>query len=572
MAGVLPWAGLAALVVLARGAGPVRTVEAPVAELPSGWQAGGRAARGERLELSFAVRQQGLAELTQKVLSVSSPSSPEYGQHLANEEVQRLTAPEAAHIEAVESFLRGHGLEPRRATPNGDFIVAEASVELAERMLGTEYSRFIHSSGAEVTRALGGYSLPGDVAAAVDFVAPTTHIPGVRRPRTPKEGHALDEEGLGVNSPKNLRKLYSVGSVEGKAAGNKQAVTAFLEQGYSALSLKAFWAMFCRGIDCGRGLPKTVGDRTGGLPGTESMLDIETITGVAGNVSSEFWGFAGRSSDNPNNEPFLKWLQQVGSTSDAEVPKIFSTSYGENEGSWSMAAAQRLNVEFQKAGARGISLLFASGDSGPNCNAQGKFVPQGPASSPWVTAVGGTGPGKTWPEPGAQAETAAGLSSGGFSNYWPMPEWQKDAVAKYLKQDGIPDKAKRGYNASGRAFPDISAQAENFVVVTAIPVPGVAGTSCAAPTASGVFGLLNDLRLQQGKSSLGFLNPLIYEHAAAFNDITQGAGESDCGNWPAKQGWDAVTGVGTPNYEKLASIVSKLPAGRQSQAGAQILV
>merc|ERR1719265_1968996 len=106
--------------------------------------------------------------------------------------------------------------------------------------------------------------------------------------------------------------------------------------------------MFCSGIDCGKGQPKLVGDKTAGS-GIESMLDIETITGIAGNVESEFWGFGGRSPDNPQNEPFLKWLMTMSNTSDADVPKIFSTSYGEDESSWSHPAAQRLNVEFQKA-------------------------------------------------------------------------------------------------------------------------------------------------------------------------------------------------------------------------------
>merc|ERR1711879_917705 len=145
----------------------------------------------------------------------------------------------------------------------------------------------------------------------------------------------------------------------------------------------------------------------------------------------------------------MKWLAQVSNTSDADVPKIFSTSYGEDENSWSFPAAQRLNVEFQKAGARGISLLFASGDSGVNCK-DGHFTPNMPASSPYVTAVGGTQPGNAWPKPGG--EMAIGLSSGGFSNYWPMPDYQKAAVSKYLQQSGLPDKSV-GYNTSGRAFP-----------------------------------------------------------------------------------------------------------------------
>jgi tripeptidyl-peptidase-1 len=247
----------------------------------------------------------------------------------------------------------------------------------------------------------------------------------------------------------------------------------------------------------------------------------------------------------------------MASTSDDDVPKIFSTSYGEDESSWSLPAATRLNTEFMKAGARGISLLYASGDEGSNCKG-GKFVPEGPGSSPYVTAVGGTTPASGFPSPGS--ESAVGLSSGGFSSYWPMPDWQTDAVAKYMQSaSGLP-KPSAGYNTSGRAYPDISAQASNFCVE---PFGcGVAGTSCASPTSSAVFALLNDLRLQAGKSTLGFLNPLIYQQASAFNDITEGesygCGFSSSG-WPAAKGWDAVTGVGTPNYAKLAGVVAALP-------------
>merc|ERR1711907_515047 len=88
--------------------------------------------------------------------------------------------------------------------------------------------------------------------------------------------------------------------------------------------------------------------------------------------------------------------------------------------------------------------------------------------------------------------------------------------------------------------------------------------SCASPTAAALFSLLNDIRLQQGKSTLGFLNPLIYANTDAFNDITTGSSEG-CGfegnGWPAKKGWDAVTGVGTPDYAKLVKVISNLPPG-----------
>ena len=96
-------------------------------------------------------------------------------------------------------------------------------------------------------------------------------------------------------------------------------------------------------------------------------------------------------------------------------------------------------------------------------------------------------------------------------------------------------------------------------------LPSVAGTSCASPTASGIFGLLNDARLAAGKAPLGFLNPLLYANPGALNDCAQGVqggcaidGERVAG-FPAVEGWDAVTGLGSPNFPKLLEVVMSLP-------------
>jgi len=520
-------------------------------DVPSGWTMQDTTPRGTRIELQFAVKQQHVKELQSTLMDISTPTSKSYGMHLSNEQVQTMTAPLPLHIQAVQALLEQHGATASKATPNSDVLKATVPVEVAEAILGAKYVQLRHTSNITVHRAVAGYSLPASVASAVDFVSPTVHVPGVRK--------ALSMPAFGKdNTPVNLRDLYSIGKTVGKASTNSMAVTAFLGQEYSEEDLKSYWSTYCTapGITCGKGLPKLVGDATTGTAGVESMLDIQTITGVAGNIAAEFWGFGGSSPDNPANEPFMKWLTQMSSTSDKDIPKIFSTSYGEDESSWSYAASERLNTEFIKAGARGISLLYAAGDEGANCKG-GKFVPEGPGSSPYVTAVGGTQPMGDWPSPGG--EEAVGLSSGGFSNYWPMPDWQKTAVNGYLSgAAGLP-KASRGYNVTNRAYPDVAAQAVNYCVP---PFGcGVAGTSCATPATSGIFALLNDVRLQNGKPSLGFLNPFIYQNAAAFNDITSGS-SSGCTfseGWPAVKGWDAVTGVGTPNYAKLAAIVAALP-------------
>lgn len=103
---------------------------------------------------------------------------------------------------------------------------------------------------------------------------------------------------------------------------------------------------------------------------------------------------------------------------------------------------------------------------------------------------------------------------------------------------------------------------------------GSGGTSAAAPTFAGIIGLLNDARLRAGKPALGFLNPFLYsEGYKALNDITGGSSYG-CGgidpqseeevpgaliipgaHWNATEGWDPVTGLGTPNFEKLKELV-----------------
>ena len=116
-------------------------------------------------------------------------------------------------------------------------------------------------------------------------------------------------------------------------------------------------------------------------------------------------------------------------------------------------------------------------------------------------------------------------------------------------------------DGTGRGFPDIAAQATGFTVVAnAIPLPGVAGTSCASPTASGVMALLNDLRVAAGKPSLGFLNPFIYRNPQAFHDVTQGknTGGMQQYGFKAVKGWDAATGLGTPNYGALSEAINQL--------------
>jgi tripeptidyl-peptidase-1 len=291
--------------------------------------------------------------------------------------------------------------------------------------------------------------------------------------------------------------------------------------------------------------------------GDESSLDVQYLPACGAGITSQHWYTAGRQPGNAENEPFVAWLTNVASTPNDDVPDLFSISYGDEEHGVTESYAVRCNTEFQSAGVRGITLLAASGDSGAGCSL-GAYVPTFPASSPYITGVGGLEGGSAGRHP--TGEQVAHFSGGGFSNYFSRPSFQDTAVAAYLKQSSVP--STRLFNKDGAGFPDISAQAVQFDVVTDGFFFPLDGTSCACPTAAGLFGLLNQDRLDAGKSKLGFLNPMLYAGAAGgFNDIESGYNDY-CGNpsaFPATKGWDAVTGFGSPDYPSLKTYVLSLP-------------
>lgn len=89
---------------------------------------------------------------------------------------------------------------------------------------------------------------------------------------------------------------------------------------------------------------------------------------------------------------------------------------------------------------------------------------------------------------------------------------------------------------------------------------GVGGTSASAPIFASIISLINEERLRCNKTTVGFLNPTIYKYPEMFNDVTVGSNPG-CGTkgFPASKGWDPVTGMGTPNYEKMKKVFLALP-------------
>ena len=163
-------------------------------------------------------------------------------------------------------------------------------------------------------------------------------------------------------------------------------------------------------------------------------------------------------------------------------------------------------------------------------------------------------------EPEIASETVI-FSGGGFSNIFSLPDYQTSAVGSYFANNVIaygPDR----FNTSGKArgFPDVSANGVNYTVAIDGEFALVYGTSASAPTFGSIVTLINAARMNDGKSSVGFVNPTFYANPGAFNDITEG-GNQGCGTpgFESVPGWDPVTGLGTPDFKKLLDVFMSLP-------------
>jgi len=342
---------------------------------------------------------------------------------------------------------------------------------------------------------------------------------------------------------------------------------------YSPTDLEEFWKKYVPFAPF-KAVAKVVGTNSPKSPGIEASLDVQYITGVAPNATT--WFYSMKQFNFWND--LVTWSALL--NNEASLPYIHSISYGEQGNDPDSTYQNRLDAEFQKLGVRGVSILFASGDSGSGCadgdyngpkNARCDctFNPSFPATCPHVTSVGATRFLKG--NSGEEGAVSAFTSGGGFStDDFPLESFQEEKVQAYFSS-GVELPPACAYNASGRATPDVSALGDvYFQVINGGSTISVGGTSASSPTFSAIFTLLNDLRFNNGKSSLGFLNPLIYQIAAsdstAFFDVTVGNNfNSGCcqsgklSGFECAKGWDPVTGVGTPNYEELAKLVLTLP-------------
>jgi tripeptidyl-peptidase-1 len=544
-------------------------MEAP-SEVDQVWTLGSRAAESEMITPIFMLRHEKaqLAALEETLYSVSTPGSPEYGKYLTREEVAARLPPVEGAQESVLTWLKEHGLEGA-ATPSGDMIKAAIPVGTAEKLFNVHFHHFKHNTrvGLSVIRATSAYSLPSRIASKVYIVGDVVELPSFRNAQTvdlptdkpsaewPQQCGSMCSSSV---TPDVLKAAYNLGEFPASQK-TTMAVSEFQGVSYDTTDNDHFQKVCA--LKQNISVAKTIGPNSGWkchipLIGAElcaeALLDVQYIKAVAGDIPL---------TDVSNSQYSLpSWAAQI----DALDPPVLvhSVSYGNDEvqqtGPAYMDAA---NAQFMKLGTQGISVLFASGDQGvygrTGYGMGGRFHPDFPAGSPYITAVGGTdflvrstiGAEKAWSQGG-----------GGFSDHFAQPAYQKSAVASYMTTAKSTLPPSNVWNQTGRGYPDVAAlggQQNPYCVAVSTSgvvssMMGIAGTSASCPVVSGVISRLNALRAASGKPPMGFLNPFIYKNPQAFNDVTSGKNNGmGPHGFTAVAGWDPATGFGTPNFEKL---------------------
>ncbi|KAF7289272.1 Tripeptidyl peptidase A [Mycena indigotica] len=566
-------------------------------EVPAGWTHvhDEPISSAYRMRLRFGLTQPHFPALETTLHQISDPSHPSYGQHLSKDEVLSLSRPSDDTLAVVEAWLAENNAGSVVWSPSQDSVSAVLDVEKAEEMLSTRFGVFEHQrSGKRALRTLE-YSLPKELLAHITFVhPPTSFMEPVRRDRAQfdvvkRDGSTLVKRPVVLNQsdftscvsvidPPCVRKMYNIGNYTPQAVakgGNRIGVTGYLDIWAKPESFALYLDDYIP-ESRGKNFTFDVVNITGPFPAkdaeSEGNLDTQLAIQVAYPIPMTYYTansippyIPDQNQDGEipgQNEPYLQLIDHILALDNP--PSVITTSYGDDEQTVPRDYADAVCHGFAKLGARGVSVMFSTGDQGvgtfwaPDCiantgNNATTFLPVFPASCPYVTSVGMT----------EFLSGTASLGSGaGFSYYYQRPAYQDAVVTKYLTGPAnVNETAQKSsmYNHKGRAYPDIvCADSGAFFDYYYNRWDIGGGTSAAVPTAAGIVALLNDWRIKHGKPTMGFLNPFLYGAGSkGLVDVTEGS-VWGCGLEPAfnaTAGWDPASGLGYFDFKKLQQLV-----------------
>lgn len=443
---------------------------------------------------------------------------------------------DANDIARVENFARQHGLTVKERNEARRTVILTGPASAMQEAFGVALKEYVHPAGNFRGRT-GSIYLPADLHGVVQGVFGLDNRPQAkphfRRPGARAATHTF--------TPVQVAQLYNYPA---KADGTGECVAIIeLGGGFKPADLDAYWKQVnltrtpsVAAVSLGNGSNAPTGDPNG--PDAEVMLDIEVVGAIA--PAAKIVVYFAENTD----AGFLNAITTAAHDT-THKPSIISISWGGPESSWTGQAMTAMDDAFQSAGSMGITVCVACGDNGSTDGVtDGENHVDFPASSPNALACGGTRLASTANAISSEVvwndlSTNEGATGGGVSDVFALPAWQKNA--------GVPPSANANKRV-GRGVPDVAGDADpstGYNILVDSQTGAIGGTSAVAPLWAALIALIN----QTNGKPVGFVNPLLYQQASDFRDITSG----DNGAYQAGTGWDACTGLGSPDGAKLAA-------------------
>jgi hypothetical protein len=506
--------------------------------------------------------------------AVSEPGSASYRRFLGVREVARRYGASRRTVRAVRRAARRHGLVAS-IDRSGVFARLSGTVRRFERVLGVRIRRSIDNDTPAVGWAAPGVRpprLPRDLRRHVtEVVASYDRSPGRRRASGGRFARA-------AAAPPGNAGTWTGGCRAAQATGAYSFAQVRTAYGLEAVGSGAGAAVAI--VNGGEGVPaQDIADSAGcfGLPrlrprillgdgqarpyrrGTfEPQEDLALVRGMAPGLTSltlaQTWA-----------TPELWFLAAAHTLAARRLPDTLSISYGECErdirgrraDAYLRASARLFDALAVRLGLAGVGVFASAGDFGSTCNGQRFAGVTWPASSPYVTAAGGTrlvlDPANArvdevvWNDlEWLSADNGGGAGGGGLAEFSRRPAFQ------------------RGLRVPGnrRSVPDVSAHASmlpGWPVVIAGNWVEDGGTSASAPLLASAFAVLSARERAAGRPPLGPVNGLLYSLESSspdgFFDVVSGDNRylRRVRGLRAGPGYDRASGLGVPRFDRLAA-------------------
>ncbi|WP_243042821.1 S53 family peptidase [Dyella sedimenti] len=467
-----------------------------------------------------------------------SPAAWPHAPALRREDFGARWGADPADAERLRGYARQHGLSETGCELHRRALHLRGTPQALQQAFGVQLGRYQFADGGPVM--LGCHqppSLPPEISPAVIAVLGLDKRP-VARPHFRRPAAKPST----TYTPVQLGQLY--GFPDGTDGSGQTVAVIELGGGFTQSDFTQYLQSL--GIDkvpsvsvvsVAGGSSQPGGDADG-----EVMLDVEVVGALAPGAAIAVY-FA------PNTDQgFYEAISQAAHDTTRQ-PSVISISWGGPEDSWSASSLAAMQSALQDAVALGVTVTVASGDSGyTDGESDNQPHVDYPASSPYALACGGTRlvasggsiQGETvWNE----LSSDEGATGGGVSASFALPDWQQSSK--------VPAGAN-GY--AGRGVPDVAGNADPTTGYQ-VRVDGqdevIGGTSAVAPLWAALIARCN----QQLGQGLGDPHAALYGIGeAAFRDITSG----DNGKFKAAKGWDACTGLGSPNGQALLTALAAM--------------